>query len=153
MPSQDTLNHDLWLFHLAFRSLVRQPDALLARRGLNRIHNRILFVVARAGQISVGDIAQALAVSRQAIHGPMKQLRDQALIASQPSPQNRTIQLVRLTPKGARLEHEVNEIQRRHLARAFEPLTPAGVDGWRSVMAHLAALDMSADGMAIDNSK
>jgi DNA-binding MarR family transcriptional regulator len=141
MPAQDELDRDLWLFHLAFRGLVRQPDEILARQGLSRIHNRLLFVIGRAGEISVGDIAQALAVSRQAIHGPMKQLRDLGLIVSQPHAHKRTIQLVRLTPRGARLELAVNEVQRRHLAKAFEALPPTAVRGWRRVMAALGELE------------
>jgi DNA-binding MarR family transcriptional regulator len=131
---ESALNDDLWLFHIAFRALTRLPDAELARHGLNRIHNRILFVIAQAGQIAVGDIADRLEISRQALHGPMRQLREEGWIDSRPSSWNRTVQLVSLTAEGRRLEHTINEQQRKHLRLAFDSAGEAGASGWKKVM-------------------
>jgi DNA-binding MarR family transcriptional regulator len=131
---EESLNRDLWLFHVAFRQLIKLPDELLQARGLGRIHHRILFVIGRSGEISVGAIAEKLAITRQALHGPMRQLRELQLIASAPSPENRTVQLVRLTKAGAALEFDVNELQRRHLALAFAQWGKASEQAWRKVM-------------------
>ncbi len=136
----ENLNKDLWLFHVAFRQLVKLPDQVLQSRGLGRIHHRILFVIARSGEIPVGTIAERLDITRQALHGPMRQLRELKLIASAPSPDNRTVQLVRLTKAGEALEFEVNELQRRHLRRAFERSGASGESGWRAVMAAVSLL-------------
>lgn len=129
------LNEDLWLFHTAFRALTRLPDAELARHGLGRIHNRILFVIARAGEIPVGTIAERLEVSRQALHGPMRTLREGGWLTSRPSAENRTVQLVSLTRAGSTLEFRLNEVQRQHLDHAFSGSGKSGTAGWRSVMA------------------
>lgn len=131
---EESLNRDLWLFHVAFRQLIKLPDELLQARGLGRIHHRILFVIGRSGEISVGAIAEKLSITRQALHGPMRQLRELQLIASAPSPENRTVQLVQLTKAGAALEFDVNELQRRHLAMAFAQSGKAGEEAWRKVM-------------------
>ena len=130
----DDLNADVWLFHIAFRALTKLPDAELARHGLSRIHNRILFVIAQAGEIAVGDIADRLEISRQALHGPMRQLREEGLIDSSPSSHNRTVQLVSLTAEGRRLEHTLNDVQRKHLRLAFASAGKVGAAGWKRVM-------------------
>ncbi len=128
------IDSDIWLFHLAFRQLVKQPDALLQTLGLGRIHHRILFVIGRSGEMAVGAIAEKLDISRQALHGPMRQLRDGQLIASSPSPENRTVQLVRLTNAGLALEHEISELQRQHLRMAFSQAGKGANVGWRNAM-------------------
>lgn len=140
MKHEEDLNRDLWLFHVAFRQLVKMPDAALAKRGLSRIHNRVLFVIARAGAISVGEIAEKLEISRQALHGPMRQLREADLIDSKPSEENRTIQLVSLTRKGLQLEHQINELQREHLRAAFAQAGKDGAEGWRKVMTAISRI-------------
>lgn len=140
MKEDENLNRDLWLFHVAFRQLIKLPDQLLQARGLGRIHHRILFVIARSGEISVGAIAERLDITRQALHGPMRQLRELKLIASTPSAENRTVQLVRLTKAGDALEFEVNELQRRHLRMAFARAGKTGEQGWREVMAAVSAV-------------
>lgn len=137
---KEDLNGDLWRFHIAFRELIKLPEAELARHGLTRIHNRILFVIARAGEISVGEISDRLEISRQALHGPMRKLRDAKLIASRPSGENRTVQLVSLTKAGERLEYKLNEVQREHLRLAFERVGVRGKDGWRQVMQAIAEI-------------
>jgi DNA-binding MarR family transcriptional regulator len=138
--SDERLDRDLWLFHLAFRQLIKIPDQLLAQRGLGRIHHRILFIVGRSGAVAVGTIAERLEVTRQALHGPMRDLRSGGLITSHPSAENRTVQLVSLTKRGIALEHELNELQRQHLKMAFDRASKAGEEGWRQVMLSLSEL-------------
>ncbi|MBV0882114.1 MarR family winged helix-turn-helix transcriptional regulator [Noviherbaspirillum sp. L7-7A] len=129
----DDLNADFWLFHIAFWALTNLHDAELARH--SRIHNWILFVIAQAGDIAVGDIADRLEISQQALHRPMRQLREEGLIDSSPSSHNRTVQLVSLTAEGRRLEHAINGVQRTHLRLAFDSASKAGA-GWKSDAGH-----------------
>ena len=130
----DDLNADLWLFHIAFRARTKLPDAELAKYGLSGIHNRFLFVIAQAGEIAVGEMADRLKIPRQALHGPMRQLREEGLIDSCPSSHDRTVQLMSLTAEGRRLEHMNNEVQRKHLRLAFDSAGKAGTAGWKRVM-------------------
>lgn len=134
----DSLDRDIWLFHLAFRQFVRIPDQLLAQRGLSRIHHRLLWVIGRSGEVSVGDLADRLEITRQGLHGPMRQLREAGLITSRASERNRAVQLVSLTQQGAAVERELNALQRRHLQLAFSGARKGAADGWREVMSTLS---------------
>lgn len=134
----DALNRDIWLFHLAFRQFVQIPDRVLAQRGLGRIHHRLLWVIGRSAEVSVGDLADRLEITRQGLHGPMRQLREAGLIASRACERNRTIQLVSLTPQGADLEQELNALQRRHLELALSSAGTQAQEGWRQVMSALS---------------
>jgi DNA-binding MarR family transcriptional regulator len=138
MMDMDSLNRDLWLFHLAFRQLVRLPDRLLAERGLSRIHHRILWVIGRSGELSVGELADRLEITRQALHQPMRQLRDASLLTSKPAESNRSIQLVSLTSPGKELEERLNALQRSHLEAAFGASGKGACKGWRDVMTLLS---------------
>ena len=106
---------------------------------LHSIHHRLLFVIACAGRFSVGEIADRLAVSRQAIHGPMRPLRSGGQCGRQRDEQRRSVQIVRLTGAGSQLERKLTGIQRRHLAAAFADTSDGAAQGWRRVMREIAA--------------
>ena len=63
-----TDERDVALFFLGWRSFVDDADTVLAEHGLGRMHHRVLYVVARSPGISVGELAGALGISRQALH-------------------------------------------------------------------------------------
>jgi hypothetical protein len=56
------------LIYFAWRELVGEPNRLLARRGLGRVHNRILYCIAPGPGISIGGLCLMLGVSKQALH-------------------------------------------------------------------------------------
>lgn len=133
-----TLDDDLLLFHRAFRHLIEEPDRVLAEHGLGRVHHRVLFVIARAGEISVGDVAGTLAITRQGLHEPLRDLRERALVVSEADPKNRAIQRLRLTKKGSALEATLTGLQRKHLTRAYRAAGAKSESGWRRVMNEIA---------------
>ncbi|MEN2976862.1 MarR family transcriptional regulator [Tistrella bauzanensis] len=139
--SEDAANqHDLELFHFAFRFLIEEPDRILAERGLNRSHHRILFFVAHGGpDMTLTDLLDKLKVSRQALHRPMRQLLDQNLVALSPVPSNRRMLNVTLNPEGATLEARLSALQTAYLDSAFRAAGEGAADAWRRVMAVLAA--------------
>jgi len=55
------------LIYFAWRELVSEPDRLLARRGLSRVHHRIIYCVARGPGITIGGLCRVLGVSKQAL--------------------------------------------------------------------------------------
>src|SRR6185295_15082742 len=97
------LNEALELLHLATRTLVATPDAILARRGLSRVHHRVLYYVGRHPDCSVNRLLEKLAVSKQALHGPLRQLLKQKLIVARAADTDRRSKCLRLTPAGERL--------------------------------------------------
>lgn len=129
------LDEALALLHFGFRTIVAEPDRILARRGLGRLHHRILFFVARKPECTVGDLLALLGISKQALHGPMRQLVDRGLLRSVVDPKSRRSRRLSLSRSGAALETKLSGIQRDLFARAFASTGPAAERGFRAVFA------------------
>jgi DNA-binding MarR family transcriptional regulator len=136
---EDALDAALDLLHTAVRRLASEPDRELKRRGLGRVHHRILFAVAHGAGLSVGELRRRLRISRQALHQPVGALLAEGLLARSDDPKNRRIKRLALTAKGAALEARLTGTQRAALARAFGEAGAPGEAGWRKVIAALAA--------------
>jgi DNA-binding MarR family transcriptional regulator len=122
------------LLYFAHRALVTEPDRLLARRGLGRVHHRILYCVARNPGIAIGHLGRVLGVSKQAVHPPLATLVEGGLVARTVDPTNRRVRTLRLTAAGARLEARLAALQRGRFAQAFGVAGPAAEASWREVM-------------------
>lgn len=109
----------LALMYFAFRKMIEEPDRILARRGLGRVHHRVLFFVARRPGLSVGELLAILAVSKQSLHGPMQKLSRERLVESRPHPNNRRVKRLFLTRDGLAFENQLSGIQRDLFRRAF----------------------------------
>lgn len=134
------LNAALELVFHGFRSLTARPDRILETRGLQRVHHRILYFVARTPELTVGGLLAILHVSKQALNAPLRQLQEMRLVDSVPSPLDRRARMLRLTPEGIRLERVLTGTQRRHLAKVFRETGGTAETGWRQVMEHLSRL-------------
>jgi DNA-binding MarR family transcriptional regulator len=128
----------LALLHFAFRAVVKGPDELLARRGLGRVHHRLLFFIARSPGGTVGELHATLQISKQALHGPLQALVRAKLVAARPEPTNRRLRRLTLTPAGAALEARLSGAQRALFTAVFRRVGPRAADGWRQVMRALA---------------
>lgn len=122
------------LFYRGYRSFTDQADRLLEKRGLNRAHHRILYFVGRNRDGSVADLLEALAITKQALNTPLKQLIGMELIQSRRSGSDARIKMLRLTPAGSRLESRLTQAQSTLLSEAFEECSPGAEDGWREAM-------------------
>ena len=127
------------LIYFAHRELVAEPDRLLARRGLGRVHHRILYCVARRPGVTIGELCRMLGVTKQALHQPLATLVDDRLVARTMDPANRRIRHLELSASGVRLEQRLAATQRRRFERAFGDAGDLAVASWRVVMKHLAA--------------
>jgi len=126
------------LLYRGYRRFTRQADLLLEKRGLNRAHHRILYFVGRNQDGSVADLLAALAISKQALNVPLRQLIGMELIESKRSNSDARIKMLRLTATGKRLESRLTEGQSELLNQVFENSGPAAEDYWREVMLRLA---------------
>lgn len=131
---EQELNEALEALHFAFRAVVAKPDAILAERGLSRVHHRILYFIGRNPGLSVNELLTILAVSKQALNSPLRQLIESGLIESKPDATDRRIKRLTLTQPGLRLERELSGDQRQRFARVFETVGPEGETVWRQVM-------------------
>jgi len=133
------LNAALELMHFAYRAFTAGPDRILEGRGLQRVHHRILYFVGRHPGISVNGLLSILAVSKQALNAPLRQLQEMRLVDSSPAAVDRRVRELRLTSDGSRLEASLSGLQRRAMDKVFRGAgAPAEAD-WRDVMARIAA--------------
>ena len=124
--------------HFALRAVVAEPDRLLAKRGLTRVHHRILFFVARTPGLSVGALQATLDVTKQALNAPLKQLQAQGLIDLIKADHDARVRELRLTDEGALLEAKLTGEQHRMFADAFAQAGDSAKAGWFEVMRLLA---------------
>lgn len=139
LEREDELRGAIEVLYFAYRGFTDRPDRMLERRGLGRVHHRILYFIGRRPEVSVSGLLGLLAVSKQALNAPLRQLVEEGLVAAIASPDDRRVKILRLTDEGARLEAELTGAQMSHLQAAFERAGPDAMRGWRRVMTELAA--------------
>ena len=130
----------LLLMHFAFRGLVMKADAYLAGQGLSRVHHRVLYAVARADGISIGQLIELLGVSKQALHRPLKYLQDEGYIVAERDPQQHRSKQLRLTVRGARTEKQASAHERVAMETALRGVSPSEQEAWRKIMTVLARM-------------
>jgi DNA-binding MarR family transcriptional regulator len=102
------------------------------------VHHRILYFIGRRPDVSVQGLLDVLAVSKQALNAPLRQLVGMGLVSALPAPRDRRVKNLRLTPEGRKLETALTETQMKQLQAALDRAGPAHELGWRTVMAELA---------------
>ena len=115
-------------------SLAGDADARLKRRGLGRVHHRILYFVGRNPQIVVNDLLGILAVSKQALNAPLRRLIELKLVSVRAAAHDRRYKQLRLTAAGEKLEARLTGTQLGHLARVFDAAGAGAERAWRAVM-------------------
>lgn len=134
----DSLNVALELFHFAFRAFTSGPDAILAEHGLQRVHHRILYFVGRNPAISVNALLKILGVSKQALNGPLRALKELDLIAATPDEFDKRIKRLTLSEQGQALENQLSQSQRELMADVFHDAGAEAEQQWRAIMLKLA---------------
>jgi DNA-binding MarR family transcriptional regulator len=138
LKRQHELRDAIELLYYAYRAFTDRADRILERRGLGRVHHRILYFIGRRPDISVRGLLEVLAVSKQALNAPLRQLLEMNLVAAVASAEDRRVKRLRLTAEGQRLEAELTGAQMRRLEAAFDAAGLDSENGWRRVMADLA---------------
>jgi len=125
-------------FFFAYQAFTARPDEMLARRGLSRVHHRILFFIARDSGLSVTQLLGYLGVSKQALNIPLRQLLEMQMVQSIASPDDKRKRLLGLSAEGARLEQALRREQERLLGRVLEASGEEALRGWLAVNRALA---------------
>jgi DNA-binding MarR family transcriptional regulator len=131
------------LMHFAYRAMTARPDALLASRGLSRVHHRILHFVVRLPRPSVSELLRTLGVSKQALNGPLRDLYAQKLITYVRAPDDARVKHLLLTAEGRKLEGRLAALQRAQFAAIFEAEGAAAEKAWRAVSRRLAQPELA----------
>ncbi|PTU73371.1 MarR family winged helix-turn-helix transcriptional regulator [Pseudomonas mangrovi] len=139
----DLKNRDLQLrtmeaFFHGYQAFTARADEILARRGLSRVHHRILFFIARQPQLSVKELLACLGVSKQALNMPLRQLQEMDLVHSSTAADDKRRRLLSLSAEGAKLEALLRREQVKLLQRTFDQAGEAAVAGWLEVNLLLA---------------
>lgn len=69
-------------FFFGYQAFTAKADEMLARRGLSRVHQRIVFFIAHYPGVSVKELLTLLGVSKQALNTPLRQLIEMNLVRS-----------------------------------------------------------------------
>ncbi len=86
----------------------------------------------------MSELLHILGISRQALHRPMKQLREQGLIAARPDAADRRNLILTLTDEGRAFERALTEPQKAMFATARAEAGEEALAGWRAIMEVLA---------------
>ena len=136
-PSDVQLREGIEHLYFAYRAFTELPDKILSKRGLGRVHHRILYFVGRNPGTTVNALLATLQISKQALHAPLRQLLAMQLIAMETAAHDGRVRHLVLKRTGARLEAQLSGTQIAQLRHAFERAGPTAQAGWSAVMSSL----------------
>ncbi len=131
------------LFYQAYRTYTSGSDALLAQRGLGRVHHRVLYYVARHPELTVSELLERLGVSKQALHAPLRQLVGLGLVRVGTPAHDRRVRQLTLTEAGCALEWQLTSPLAEHLSAALDRAGPQATAGWLKVMHEISTQPMA----------
>jgi DNA-binding MarR family transcriptional regulator len=131
------LRESIELFYFAYRAFTEQPDRLLKRHGLGRMHHRILYFVGSQPGLAVGELLATLRISKQALNAPLRQLLAMKLVTTEVASHDRRIKRLALTAAGRKLEAQLTGRQMAQLESVFRVVGRDAEAHWRSVMGAL----------------
>ncbi|MBX2881488.1 MAG: MarR family transcriptional regulator [Granulosicoccus sp.] len=135
---EDELRGAIELMYFGYRAFTEGPDRILDKRGLNRMHHRILYFIGRSPGASVSDLLETLKISKQALHSPMRQLIAMNLVSNDKAEHDGRIRQLRLTASGRRLEAQLTGTQMKQLASLFSSSGRSTEKSWREIMQKMA---------------
>ena len=138
---QAALREAIELFFFGYRAFTAHPDGILKRRGLSRVHHRILYFVGREPGLGVDALLDTLGVSKQALNAPLRRLIELKLVAVRVAAGDGRRRELRLTAEGERLEEQLTSTQMEQLAAVFDTAGRMAETGWRDVMARMPRTD------------
>lgn len=125
-------------FFFGYQAFTAKADEMLARRGLSRVHHRILFFIAMYPGLSMKELLNYLGVSKQALNIPLRQLIEMHLVESQASTNDKRKRLLAFTAEGAKLELALRREQAKMLQRALDDTGEDAMNAWMQVNQALA---------------
>lgn len=132
--SETELRRGMELLYFGHAHLVRSIDRDLAEEGLGRAHHRALYFIARKPDMTVSDLLSLLAITKQSLGRVLNELTERGLVDSRPGERDRRQRLLRLTPRGAKMEAELFEEMRQRIGAAYAYAGRDAVPGFWAVL-------------------
>ncbi|WXL24077.1 MarR family transcriptional regulator [Ectopseudomonas mendocina] len=117
-------------FFFGYQAFTSKADEMLARRGLSRVHHRILFFIGKYPGMSMKELLAYLGVSKQALSIPLRQLLEMHLVESLTAADDKRKRVLAFTPEGAKLEQALRREQSKLLQKAFAEAGEDAANGW-----------------------
>ncbi|MGB0922209.1 MAG: MarR family winged helix-turn-helix transcriptional regulator [Alphaproteobacteria bacterium] len=133
----EELRQGIELLFYGYRDFISDPDEVLQKMNYGRAHHRVIHFVGRNPDLTVAELLNILRITKQSLSRVLKQLVEDGYIEQKAGTRDRRQRLLRLTPAGEKLEHDLSEPQRARMARAYREAGPEAVAAFRDVLAGL----------------
>lgn len=133
LKNPDNQQRAMEAFFFGYQAFTAKADEMLDKRGFSRVHQRIVFFIARYPGLSVKELLTVLGVSKQALNAPLRQLMAMGLVESAAPETDKRKRLLGLTAEGIKFEQALRREQVKLLQRVFAEAGQAAVDGWMAV--------------------
>ncbi len=107
------------LFFFAYRDFVSDPDRILSEYGFGRAHHRVLHFVSRQPGLTIAELLDILAITKQSLNRVLKELIEKDFIASRMGTTDRRQRLLFATPSGQELALRLADLQTGRIMRAL----------------------------------
>ena len=112
------------LFYFAYRDFVGDADRLLETFGFGRAHHRVLHFVARHPGLTIAELLDILAITKQSLNRVLKELVAQDFVKARAGAADRRQRRLHVTAKGDDLALKLARAQTRRFAAAMRALGP-----------------------------
>ena len=112
------------LFYFAYRDFVGDADRLLEAYGFGRAHHRVLHFVFRHPGLTIAELLDILAITKQSLNRVLRELVAQDFIETRAGAQDRRQRRLRATAKGADLALQLARAQTQRFDAAMQALGP-----------------------------
>ncbi len=112
------------LLYFAYRDFVGDADRLLEDYGFGRAHHRVLHFVARHPGLTIAELLDILAITKQSLNRVLKALIAQDFIEARAGAEDRRQRRLHATAKGGELALKLARAQTGRLAAAMRALGP-----------------------------
>lgn len=125
------------LLFFAYRDFVGDADRILEAQGFGRAHHRVLYFVNRKPSMTVAELLDLLAITKQSLARVLKQLIESGYIVQKTGNEDRRQRLLFPTPAGRKLILELSAPQSRRIHAALKAVDTVNRE---DIAAFLAAM-------------
>ena len=120
------------LLYFGYTRLARAADARLDAEALGRAHQRALYFIARSPGLTVSELLQRLAITKQSLGRVLKELEARGFAEMRQGKSDRRQKMLHLTEVGKTLEADLFADMRQQLSAAYSHAGQEAVTGfWR----------------------